>query len=75
MRVYIMSKGEVFRVYTLSTNISMNIYGALDSLFFACIGFIVLGSCIVYIKKCKRDMHRIRVVPAVLVEPYVPELP
>lgn len=59
----------------------MNIYGALDSLFFACIGFIVLGSCIVYIKKCKRDMHRIRqlnmqVVPAVLVEePYVPELP
>ena len=59
----------------------MNIYGVLDSLFFACIVFLVLCSCTVYINKCNRDMHRIRqlnmqVVPAVLVEePYVPELP
>lgn len=56
-----------------------------DIMLFAFIGLVVLYSCILYVKKCKRDMHRIRqlnmqVVPAVLVEePYVhncvPELP
>ena len=61
----------------------MMVYGILDALFFACIACIALGSCSLYLKKCKEDSQmirqlrsRVQVVPVIAVElPRVPDLP
>lgn len=46
-----------------------------DIILFSLIGFVVLHSCFMFIKKCKRDRQRVIELTRVVPLPRVPELP